>query len=223
MRWLTYIRVLAVIVCVPSGCTQRNKSNNVKRPLSASAENKQRDTLQPIQNRVENPANGDILAESKGWIYLHRKGSHSWTKLIPGRCPQWFAHGRRFYYFLDVGYDGPRAELWSADINGKAMLRESRCDYFIRRSPVVSECGKKLAWHYSTCHASGFFEDIKVIHLSSLSSEKNLSQEEKVVMRCPRGTNIGEIVWNGDYLLSAMIDGQERQIDTRGDGETPLQ
>ena len=168
-----------------------------------------------FRNQVANPASGDVLAESKGWIYLRKKETESLTKLIPGRCPQWFPNSKRFYYFLDVGYDGWRSQLWSADADGEARSRTSVHDYFIQRSPAVSQQGRKLAWHYSTCGASNFVEDIKVLELDGTG-------QEKIVLRCPQGTKIESIAWIDNKLLSVTIDGQVKEVDTRGMGKEPI-
>ena len=168
-----------------------------------------------LRNQVTNPVSSDALAESTGWIYLRKKGTAKWTRLIPGRCPQWFPDGKRFYYFLDVGYDGWRAQLWSADGDGEARLRMSVNDYFVQRSPVVSQDGRKLAWHYSTCRASNFVEDIRVLELDGPG-------QEKVVLRYPQGAKIESIAWVGKDSLSVMIDGQAKEVDTRGIGKEPI-
>lgn len=171
--------------------------------------------LSELRNQVTNPASGDALAESKGWIYLYEKETESWTRLIPGRCPQWFPDGKRFYCFLDVGYDGWRAQLWSADTDGEARLRMSVHDYFIQRSPIVSQHGQKLAWHYSTCGASNFLQDIRVLDLDGTG-------QEKVVLRYPQGTKIESIAWIGNNLLSVTVDGQVKEVDTRVIGKEPI-
>lgn len=168
-----------------------------------------------LRNQVTNPVTSDALAESTGWIYLQKKGTVSWTKLIPGRCPQWFPDGKRFYYFLDVGYDGWRSQLWSADWDGEARLRMSVHDYFVQRSPVVSQDGRKLAWHYSTCGASNFVEDIRVLELDGPG-------HEKVVLRYSQGAKIESIAWVGEDLLSVMIDGQAKEVGTEGTDKEPI-
>ena len=204
------IGMIGMVLAVLAGC--------------ACVQPKSTDSPPKLRNQVSDPHSGDVLAESPRWtragvwIYLQKKGSAPWTRLIPGRCPQWFPDGMRFYYFLDVGYDGSRAELWSADRHGEARLRESTCDYWIDRSPVVSEDGKKLAWHYSTCGAAGFFEDIKVIDLAS----GHWPPESKVVLRCPPGTKIESIEWSGDGALRVMAHGRAKKVDTTGEGKKPI-
>lgn len=202
------ISIIGMALVVLVGCT-RLQTQSTDQPIK-------------LRNPVINPVTGDVLAESRGWIYLQHKATASWAKLIPGKCPQWLPDGKLFYYFLDVGYDGCRAQLWSADRNGKDRLRMSTYDYFIRRSPVVSKDGKNLAWHYSTCGASNFVEDIKVVHLESHLHGKNLSPEEKVVLRCPEGTKIESIAWSSDNLLSVIINGQAKEVDTTGKGKEPI-
>ncbi len=174
--------------------------------------------LTEFQNRAINPLSGDALADSKGWVYKRSKETGSWAKVIPGRCPQWLPDGKRFYYFLDVGYDGCRSQLWSADRNGEARLRMSTSDYFARRSPAVSEDGRRLAWHYSTCHASGSWEDIKVVCLNSVDEQA----EETVVLRCQPATKIEGITWGADNSLSVMMNGQLKEVETVGKGIKPL-
>jgi len=173
----------------------------------------------PFKNLVVNPLTNELLAERDEWIYRQDPQTHAWQRLIPGTCPQWFPDGRKFYYFLDVGYDGCRAELWSADHHGEARLRMSTSDYFIRRSPVVSQDAKSLAWHYSTCHASGPFQDILLLHLRSLDEPA----EPKVIARYPELAKIGPIEWTEDGLLSVTVNGEVVELNPKAQGNKPIQ
>jgi len=161
-------------------------------------------------NQVVNPVSGEVLAEHSEWIYISEKKTGQWKKLIPGRCPQWFTDGIGFFYFLDVGYDGDRAELWSANADGEERVRLSKSDYFITKSPVISKDGKKLAYHYSNCRASGEFEDIFVIELGSIHE----TAEAKVVFRAPEHTEIKLIKWIGENKLQAVVNTKTIEINT---------
>jgi hypothetical protein len=154
---------------------------------------------------------GIIIGENSDWIYVQDNKTGSWMKLIPGRCPQWLPDGTRFYYFLDVGYDGSRCELWSADANGESRLRHSKSDYFIDRSPVVSKDGKKLAYHYSASQAEGGFEKILVICLSGLGEESEVS----VVLKEPQFTRIESIAWSSPSILHVIVNGQAMDVDNK--------
>jgi len=155
-------------------------------------------------NQVVNPVSGQVLAERSGWIYISDKKTGQWKKLIPGKCPQWFTKGTGFIYFLDVGYDGDRAELWSANADGENHIRLSKSDYFIAESPVISKDDKKLAHHYSACRAAGRFEDIVVIELRNLDQ----TADAKVFFRAPEYTDIKSIKWTDKNQLQAVIDGK---------------
>ena len=100
-----------------------------------------------FRNQSTNVITGLQLGEKHEWIWIREPGGGGWRKLIPGRCPQWQLDGKRFFYFLDVGYDGNRAELWSADSDGEARWRLTQSDYFINDGPVVvSPDGHNLAF-----------------------------------------------------------------------------
>ena len=226
MRRLTLLMssVVAILAlrCVPAGTRPAAKPPSAGLPSNRAPERVGLQTqriAQPttLRNQVTHPLGGDVLAESKGWIHLRKKGTASWTQLIPGRCPQWCPDAKRFYYFLDVGYDGWRAQLWSADVDGEARLRMSVHDYFIQRSPVVSQDGRKLAWHYSTCGASNLSQDIRVLELRGEDTS-----EEKVVLRYPQGTTIESIRWTGKDLLAVTVHGQVTNVDTKVKGQPPI-
>jgi hypothetical protein len=172
------------------------------------------------RNKVTNLITGHVLAEYREWIYTKEKESTQWKKIIPGRCPQWFSDGKKFFYFLDVGYDGYRAELWSADANGEARLRLTRSDYWIRKSPVVSSDGRKLAYHYSTCRASGDFDDIVVIDLSK--SDLDEKADAKVVLRTKEYTKFESLKWIEENKLQVIADGKTIGIDTSVGGKEQL-
>lgn len=165
----------------------------------------------PIRNKVINATTGMALAEYRGWIYKQNKDEANWHRLIPGKCPQWLVDGTRFYYFLDVGYDGSRAELWSADSEGNSRLRMTREDYFIwNTSPVISSDGTRLAYHYDTCRASGDYSDIVVIELGNLEN----AIRAKVVLRMPAYTKIELIEWIDNSKLKALVNGKQQEVAT---------
>lgn len=108
-------------------------------------------------NQSNNVITGAQLGEKLEWIWIRDPGASTWRKLIPGRCPQWQLDGTRFYYFLDVGYDGSRAELWSADADGKARVRLTQSDYFIdleRGGATVGEGGWRRCEYRCDCAGS---------------------------------------------------------------------
>lgn len=169
-------------------------------------------------NQVKSPVTGQVLAEYQEWVYAKAGKTQQWRKLIPGRCPQWSSDGKKFFYFLDVGYDGCRAELWSADANGENRLRCSRSDYFIRESPVVSEDGRKLAYHYQTCMAAGGLHDIVVIDLVYLDGRA----EAKVVLRTKERISSESLRWLGTRKLRAIVGGKRVEIDALQQGKKQL-
>ena len=171
------------------------------------------------RNEAANPKTGQTLAEHRGWIYTREEENAEWKKLIPGKCPQWFSNGKRFVYFLDVGYDGA-AELWSADAAGEARLRLTRSDYWIDRTPVLSRDGKKLAYHYTTDGASGFFEEILVI--DPIESQLDEKVDAKVVLRRKPSSRFESLKWVGKNRLQVIADGKTIGIDTSAEGEGQL-
>ena len=183
-------------------------------PIAGLAESPQ------FKNMVANSVTGDILAEQNEWIYLKDKMTDKWKKLIPGVCPQWHPDGKRFFYFLDVGYDGPRAELWLSDANGEGRIRLTRSDYFVQESPVVSKDARKLAYHYWTCRASGDFRDIVVIELNGKGFDDTV--EARVVFRTKGSVHMGPLRWVGEKNLEVTVNGEKKEIDTSGNGERQL-
>jgi len=181
-----------------------------------------------LANQAKSPVTGQILGEYREWVYAETGKTEQWRKLIPGRCPQWSPDGKKFFYFLDVGYDGCRAELWSADANGESRFRCSRSDYFIRESPVVSEDGRKLAYHYNTCMASGDLHDIVVIDLDHRinigdSVPSGEQAEARVVLRTKERISSESLRWLGTKKLQAIVGGKRVDIDAlrQGDKQIP--
>ena len=174
-----------------------------------------------VRNVVTNAATGEVLAEHKEWIYLRDKTTGEWKKLIPGKCPQWCSDGKKFFYFLDVGYDGSRAELWQADSRGEGRIRLTRSDYFVRESPVVSKDQGKLAYLYQTCMASGGFRDIVVIDLNGVKGSRETA-EAKVVLRTKEEVDARSLRWIGENQLEVIVGGNKKEIDSSGKGEKQL-
>ena len=170
-----------------------------------------------VKNVVTNPVNGEILAERSEWICVKDKTTGEWKNLIPGVCPQWHPDGKRFFYFLDVGYDGSRAELWQANADGEGRIRLSRSDYFVHEPPVVSEDGQRLAYHYPTCRASGGFRDIVVIDLKQGDAAR-----AKVVLRTKEEVDSSSLRWTGEHQLKMVVNGKGTEIDTSGKGREQL-
>ena len=100
------------------------------------------ETLNP-KNQVTDSVTGQILGEYHEWIYIYEPQSKQWKKLIPGRCPQWIPNSKAFIYFLDVGYDGNRAELWQAKANGEGRVRITKSNVFISTTPMISPVGDR--------------------------------------------------------------------------------
>lgn len=174
-----------------------------------------------LRNVVINTVTGVTLGEQHGWIYRKDKTADRWQKLIPGECPQWHPDWNTFFYFLDVGYDGNRKELWCANAVGEDRLRLTRSDYFINESPVVSQDGRILAYHHQTCRASGDFHDIVVIEPSKLNHFDQTS-EAKVVLRTKDSVDARSLRWTGQHELEVLVNGKKTKIDTAGKGEEQL-
>jgi hypothetical protein len=169
-----------------------------------------------FRNQSNNLITGAQLGEKHEWIWLRDPGASAWRKLIPGRCPQWQLDGKRFYYFLDVGYDGSRAELWSADADGEARLRLTQSDYFITDGPVVvSPDGYSLAFVYHTSRASGDFQDVVVID-SRLNPPKPTAG--RVVLRTRSSVDAHSLIWKEVGRLSVRVDGSVVSIDATAPG-----
>jgi WD40-like Beta Propeller Repeat len=158
-----------------------------------------------LQESVEQRHHGAQLGEKREWIWIRDPGASTWRKLIPGRCPQWQLDGKRFYYFLDVGYDGSRAELWSADADGEARVRLTQSDYFINDGPVaVSPDGDSLAFVYRTSRASGDFQDVVVVDFRPSPLKPT---DGRVVLRTRSSVDAHTLIWKGVGRLSVKVDG----------------
>jgi hypothetical protein len=169
-----------------------------------------------FRNQSNNSITGAQLGEKQEWIWIRDPGASAWRKLIPGRCPQWQLDGKRFYYFLDVGYDGSRAELWSADADGEARLRLTQFDYFITDGPVVvSPDGDSLAFVYQTSRASGDFKDVVVID-SRLNPPKPTAG--RVVLRTRSSVDARTLIWKEVGRLSVKVNGSVVSIDATARG-----
>jgi hypothetical protein len=169
-----------------------------------------------FRNQSNNSITGAQLGEQQEWIWIRDPRTSAWRKLIPGRCPQWQLDGKRFYYFLDVGYDGSRAELWSADADGEARLRLTQFDYFITNGPVVvSPDGHSLAFVYHTSRASGDFQDVVVID-SRLNPPKPTAG--RVVLRTRSTVDARTLIWQEVGRLSVRVDGSVVSIDATAPG-----
>ena len=170
-----------------------------------------------FRNRSTNPVTGALLGEQREWIWIRLPEATSWQRLIPGRCPQWSPDGKRFYYFLDVGYDGSRAELWSAAADGEARWRVTRSDYFINDGPVVvSPDERSLAFAYWTSRASGDFKDVVVIDLKSHPTDER--SEGRVVFRTKSAVDPKSLTWSAADRLSIVVQGVRHDIDATAAG-----
>jgi len=164
-----------------------------------------------FRNQSDNAITGAQLGEKLEWIWIRDPGASTWRKLIPGRCPQWQVDGKRFYYFLDVGYDGSRAELWSADADGEARVRLTQSDYFIQDGPVVvSPNGNSLAFVYQTSRASGDFQDVVVV---DFRPSPLAPTDGRVVLRTRSSVDAQTLIWEGVGRLSVKVDGRFVSID----------
>ena len=174
------------------------------------------DTRDTFRNHSTNPVTGALLAENQEWIWTRLPAATTWQRLVPGRCPQWSKDGKRFYYFLDVGYDGSRAELWSADADGEARLRLTQSDYFINDGPVVvSPDNRSLAFVYQTSRASGDFNDVVVIDFRSSPIKPT---DGRVVLRTRSAVDPKSLTWSAATRLSVVVEGVRRDIDATAPG-----
>ncbi len=172
-----------------------------------------------VRDVVTNPITGVALGDFGGWIYKSSSDKKEWAKLIPGICPQWYPDGKRFVFFLPIGYS-VSAQLWSADATGEARYILSKSEYFIASgdSPVVSMDSKEIAYHYSTCHQSGFYEDIVVIDLREMRYPSMIC-DAKVVYRAKPYSSIRGLRWIDRYRLQVTVNGKTIMIDTHVKGE----
>lgn len=169
-----------------------------------------------FRNQSNNLVTGAQLAEQQEWIWIRDPGASTWRKLIPGRCPQWRSDGKRFYYFLDVGYDGSRAQLWSADAEGEARLRMTESDYFITDGPVVVSPNEgSLAFVYHTSRASGDFTDVVVIDFRPSPLKPT---DGRVVLRTRSRVDAQTLKWTAPGRLSVKVNGAVVSIDATAQG-----
>jgi hypothetical protein len=169
-----------------------------------------------IRNQSSNVISGALLGERNEWIWIRESTVSSWRKLIPGRCPQWHPDGKGFYYFLDVGYDGNRAELWSANADGEARHRLTQSDYFIADGPVViSPENSSLAFVYQTSRASGDFKDVVIIYFLSSTIKPT---DGRVVLRTRSSLDPQSLRWTSPARLSILVDGVRTDIDATAAG-----
>jgi len=113
---------------------------------------------------VTNPHTLETLGYLDGWIWIKDQGKQSvWHKLIPGAFPQWTPDGKHFYYFLPLGFDGWRSQLWYARPDGADRVLASSANFWIVRTPIFSPDSMSLAYYYQTSMASGDLEEIVVI------------------------------------------------------------
>lgn len=166
----------------------------------------------PIFGFCWHPNGQEILFSSRDWIYSVDVNNVRIRKLIPGRCPQWIEGGKRFIYFLDVGYDGNRCELWSADPNGEARLRLCKEDFLISTTPVVNPNGNMLVFYYSCCMAEGGFEEIRLIVFKP-SLNINTKPLVRILLVTPFGTFLHIIGWFDNTHLAVVRDRQVLLLD----------
>jgi hypothetical protein len=174
----------------------------------------QRSSAKPedtLRNQSTNSVTGAVLAEKDEWIWIRKSDAGTWQRLIPGRCPQWYLNGKRFLYFLDVGYDGTRAELWSADPDGEARLRLTDSDYFIKDGPVlVSPDNRSLTFLYQTSRASGDFKDVVVVDFRPSPIKPT---DGRVVFRTRSAVDPKTLSWQATDRLSVVVAGVRTDID----------
>ena len=166
----------------------------------------------PIFGFCWHPSGQEILFNSRDWIYSVDVNEGQIKKLIPGCCPQWIESGKRFIYFVDVGYDGNRCELWSANPNGEARLRLCKEDFLISTTPVVSPNGNMLAFHYSCCMTEGGFEEIRLIVFKP-SLNINTKPSVRILLVAPFGTFLHIIGWFDNTHLAVVRDRQVLLLD----------
>jgi hypothetical protein len=175
-----------------------------------------------FRNQSTNSVTGVVLGERHEWIWILEPGESKWRKLIPGRCPQWRRDGAGFYYFQDVGYDGPRAQLWSANAAGEARLRLTPSDYFINEGPVmIATNNRSLAYCHQTCRASGDFWDVVVIDFGMPSSGP-AKTEARVVFRTKASIEPQTLRWIASGRLSVVVDGAPTKVDATVAGTPQL-
>jgi len=166
----------------------------------------------PIDGFCWHPNGQEIIFSARDWIYSVEINGGKRKKLIPGCCPQWIEDGKRFIYFLDVGYDGNRCELWSADPNGEARLRLCQKDFFIdpRSSPVVSPNGKIIAFRYERDSPLHRLYEIRLLVLrDSLEAEPSVH----ILFAVTLPACLHTIGWLDNNHLVIVCDGQVLVLD----------
>lgn len=159
------------------------------------------------------PSGQEILFSSRDWIYSVDVNEGQIKKLIPGCCPQWIESGKRFIYFVDVGYDGNRCELWSANPNGEARLRLCKEDFLISTTPVVSQNGNMIAFRYSRTGRVG--EELEEIRLIVFEPSLNINTKPsvRILLVTPFGTFLHIIGWFDNTHLAVVRDRQVLLLD----------
>jgi hypothetical protein len=172
----------------------------------------------PLRQVSINTVDKSELADDRAWIWTRRAGEPSWRRLIPGYCPQWTPDGKRFYFFMSVGYDGSRAELWSANPDGEARWRMTRSDYFIADGPILlSPDNRALAYVYRTSRAAGDFSDVVVINLDPYGPTDGPA-DARVVFRTHSRLDARTLHWSTAAQLVVSVDGVDRTIDATAKG-----
>ena len=200
-----WISLLALVLCLQSAGAQPIPPGGVPvsaPPTQANMENAPR-------NLVTNPHTSVTLGDLNGWIWSRDPGKQSvWRKLIPGMLPQWAPDGEHFFYFLDLGFDGYRSEVWSALPNGENRMRRSNGDLWIDRTPIFSPDSRRLAWYYLTSEGSGAFDEIVVIDFSFPNQPAQVVYE-----RNDSGIDPVSLRWNNPATLGVRINGTWNVID----------
>ncbi len=199
---LTCLLLLALLVL--SSSTKLFAGENPKANLN------QLTTNLPIFGFCWHPNGQEILFSSRDWIYSVDVNNVRIRKLIPGRCPQWIEAGKRFIYFLDVGYDGDRCELWSADRNGGARLRVCQKDFFIQAepSPAVSPNGSMIAFHYSHGMRARRFREIRLILFGVYGGPST-----RIIHIAPNTSELHIIGWIDNSHLAITRNGRVLLLD----------
>jgi len=196
--------ILTLIVCVQDAVAQ---------PVSPGASlpsdlPPQTNMTNAPRDLVTNPKTSVTLGDLNGWIWISHQGTQSaWHKLIPGMFPQWAPDGKRFYYFLGVGFDGWRSELWSARPDGEDRLLASSASFWIVRTPIFSPDSTRLAYYYQTCMASGDFNDILVIDL------RLPNRPAQVVYRSHSDIDPDSLQWKNPATLEVRINRAWTTVD----------
>ena len=164
----------------------------------------------PIFGFCWHPSGQEILFSSRDWIYSVDVNEGQIKKLIPGCCPQWIEDGKRFIYFLKVGYDGNRCELWSADRNGEARWRLCEKDFFIltKPTPTASPNGNMIAFHYSHGMPARRFREIRLILFGVYGQPST-----RIIHISPNTSELHIIGWLDNSHLAITRDGRVLLLD----------